>query len=130
MDFVELGEIWRAAKIAVGLGDRYVTGTSAKPFGNEAIYVLEKVQVLGLLKRTRAEKGGMARHLPPHEEGRQDDGHDNGQMPRGAGVRPTSLHNAHRLCCRWQVVRRRRAGVYVQLKKAAERAVSLLAAAA
>jgi DNA-binding PadR family transcriptional regulator len=61
VDVVELGKVWRAVKIAVGLGGEVSYWDLHKAFGGEAVYVLEKAQVLGLLKWTRTERGGRTR---------------------------------------------------------------------
>jgi DNA-binding PadR family transcriptional regulator len=61
VDFVELGKVWRAVKIAVGLGGEVSYWDLHKAFGGEAVYVLEKAQELGLLKWTRVERGGRTR---------------------------------------------------------------------
>jgi hypothetical protein len=58
VDFVKLGEIWRAVKIAVGLGGEVSYWDLHRAFGVEAVYVLEKAQELRLLKWTRVERGG------------------------------------------------------------------------
>jgi DNA-binding PadR family transcriptional regulator len=61
VDFVELGKVWRAVKIAVGLGGEVSYWDLHRAFGGEAVYVLEKAQELGLLKWTRVERGGRTR---------------------------------------------------------------------
>jgi DNA-binding PadR family transcriptional regulator len=61
VDFVELGKVCRAVKIAVGLGGEVSYWDLHKAFGGEAVYVLEKAQELRLLKWTRTERGGRTR---------------------------------------------------------------------
>ncbi|AET31766.1 hypothetical protein [Pyrobaculum ferrireducens] len=61
MDFVELGKVWRAVKIAVGLGGEVSYWDLHRAFGGDAVYVLEKAQELCLLKWTRVERGGRTR---------------------------------------------------------------------
>jgi DNA-binding PadR family transcriptional regulator len=61
VDFVELGKLWRAVKIAVGPGGEVSYWDLHRAFGGEAVYVLEKAQELRLLKWTRVERGGRTR---------------------------------------------------------------------
>ncbi|MCU7788679.1 hypothetical protein ODS41_12225 [Pyrobaculum sp. 3827-6] len=142
VDFVELGKVWRAVKIAVGLGGEVSYWDLHKAFGEEAVYVLEKAQELRLLKWTRTERGGRTRvvyrltkraiemidltmdRCPVEAEVKR--GRLLIRTPLGAyavGYSPSALLSlAEKLA---EACREDRREVYDKLKRAAERAIRL-----